>query len=152
MTRAEDVSVYTGECKTISEKKSSDLKNRAAMVNAIHPAILVSIHQNHFSDAQYSGAQVFYADSSDSRELAERTQKLLRAAINPRNHREIKRAESVYLLKQICCPGILVECGFLSNRQEELMLQQEDYQKKMACVIAGAVTQFMQERNQYGEV
>lgn len=77
-------------------------------------AILVSIHQNHFSEGRYHGAQVFYAAAPGSDTLAEGVQTALRMALNPDNNRQIKPGSAIYLLEEITCPGILVECGFLS--------------------------------------
>lgn len=143
MVRTEDHSVYT-EGTTIAEKKISDLKNRVALVAQSDPAILVSIHQNHFSQEQYSGAQVFYASTAGSRQLAEAMQQTLCQAVDPDNHRQCKLSQSVYLLEQIRCPGVLVECGFLSNFEEEAKLQQPEYQKKLVCAMACALVQYLQ--------
>lgn len=152
LLRKEDISLHKGECKNFSEKKVSDLKNRVALVNAVRPGILISIHQNHFSDSKYSGAQVFYAQTPQSKEFAELAQTALRQGLNPENHRQIKQSQSVYLMENILCPGILVECGFLSHPTEELQLQDPQYQRKIACALVGALSQFVEEREQYGEV
>ena len=117
------------------------------MVKAAEPALLVSIHQNPFDESKYYGAQVFYAGTDGSKELAQLTQSLLRETLEPDNHRETKKADTVYLMEQIECTGILVECGFLSNPQEDQLLQQEDYQMKIACAIGSAVAQFLEEGN-----
>lgn len=148
MTRSEDVSLHSPEAETVSEKKVSDLKNRVKLVNeTLHP-ILISIHQNMFSEERYAGAQVFYADSEASRRLAELTQTTLRQAVDPNNHREIKKSLSVYLMNKIRCPGILIECGFLSNRAEESKLRTEIYQKQLACAIASGLRQYLLEEDQ----
>lgn len=152
LLRSEDISLHQGDCKSISEKKVSDLKNRVALVQANQPGILISIHQNHFSDSQYSGAQVFYARTPQSKELADLAQNALRIGLNPENHRQIKLSQSVYLMENIDCPGILVECGFLSHPKEELLLQQPEYQNKIACALVSALSQFEEEREHYGEV
>lgn len=142
MIRTLDTSVYTNGT-TIAEKKRSDLKHRVDMVNETADALLLSIHQNQFSDGRYSGAQVFYAPTDGSKSLAELTQSLLVASLNPGSKRACKPAESVYLMQHIQCTGILVECGFLSNREEEAALQTPEYQKKLCCVIASAADQFL---------
>lgn len=144
MIRREDCAVYT-EGETISEKKVSDLKNRVQLVAQADPAVLISIHQNHFSQAQYSGAQVFYAPIKGSEQLAGLLQTSLRQALNPENRRMAKQAQSVYLLEQIRCPGVLVECGFLSNFEEEALLRQPEYQKKLVCAIACGLAQYLGE-------
>ena len=141
MIRNGDYSVYT-DGTSISEKKVSDLKQRVKMVMTADPAILLSIHQNHFSDSKYDGAQVFYAKTNGSKELALLLQASLCDTLNPDNNRSAKEADSVYLMKQITCPGVLVECGFLSNREEEVRLQDPSYQKKIVCAIAGALSHY----------
>lgn len=146
MIRSEDVSVSNGGS-TVSERKVSDLKRRVELVNTTPNALLVSIHQNHFSEPKYDGAQVFYSPMSESKSLAQRTQQLLRSGLDPCNRREIKAADSVYLMEQIRCPGILVECGFLSNPEEAALLNTENYQTKLACVLGCALTQYLEEGN-----
>lgn len=143
MVRTEDVSIYSGSASSIAQKKVSDLKNRVALVNETEDALLLSIHQNQFPESKYFGAQVFYAPTSGSRELAEQTQALLISALNPKSSRQCKPASEVYLLKNISCTGILVECGFLSNPAEEEKLRDEGYQQKLCCVIACALDQFL---------
>lgn len=135
LIRSTDTAVYT-EGESIAQKKVSDLKHRVEMVNAIPNAVLVSIHQNHFPEAQYHGAQVFYAPTEGSRAMAENLQALLIETVNPGSKRACKPADGVYLMQKINCPGILVECGFLSNPEEETLLRSADYQLKICCVIA----------------
>ena len=152
MIRETDTAVYTGTCSTIREKKVSDIKNRVQMVNATPNALLLSIHQNFFEQSKYHGAQVFYAKTDGSKALAERTQQLLRETLDKANHREAKMAQSVYLMEHIECMGILVECGFLSNAQEEEKLRDADYQKKLAAAICAAVHGYISEKGNGNEV
>lgn len=141
MIRITDTSVYT-KGDTIAAQKMSDLKERVRIVNDSQTNILVSIHQNLFSDSRYSGAQVFYADTGGSRKLAETLQSSLVNTLNPGSKRKAKKAEGIYLMEHIENPGILVECGFLSNPEEEHKLNTPDYQKKLCCVIAASVAEF----------
>ena len=141
MTRTEDISIYTkGE--TIAQKKISDLKERVRICNETDGGILLSIHQNTFSDSRYYGPQVFYADSEESKELAGNLQK----SLDPDGKRAIKKAEGIYLMEHITCPGVLIECGFLSNPQEEAKLRSEDYQKELCCRIAVAAVEFVNQK------
>ena len=141
MIRTTDTSVYTrGD--TIAAQKMSDLKERVRIVNDSQTNILVSIHQNLFSDSRYSGAQVFYAETEGSQKLAEMLQSSFVNILNPGSKRKAKKAEGIYLMEHIENPGILVECGFLSNPEEEHKLNTPDYQKKLCCVIAAAVAEF----------
>ena len=135
MIRTTDCSIYTkGE--SIAQKKVSDLKERVRIVNETEDGFLVSIHQNHFSNEKYSGAQVFYAPTDGSKDVAGVLQKSLIQTINPDSNRGIKKADSVYLMQHIDCPGILIECGFLSNHREEYLLRDVEYQRKLCSVIA----------------
>lgn len=142
MTRTKDISVYTkGE--TLAQKKISDLKERVRIVNETKGAILLSIHQNHFPDPKFRGAQVFYAETNGSKSLAEQIQSLLVSTINPDNRRQIKKSSGIYLMEHLDCPGVLIECGFLSNPLEEAILRDPSYQKKLSAVISIAASQFL---------
>lgn len=142
MIRTTDTSVYTAG-QTIAQKKVSDLKQRVRIVDRTYNPILVSIHQNTFPEGKYSGAQVFYANSAGSQELAKQLQDALVSALKPGSNRRAKQGSGIYLLDKINAPGILVECGFLSNPQEEALLSTSDYQKKLCCVISASLSQFL---------
>jgi len=142
MIRREDISVYT-EGETIAQKKISDLKERVRIVNETENALLISIHQNTFSDNRYGGAQVFYANTDHSKELANLLQNTLISTLNNGSNRQSKKADGVYLMKQIEKTGILIECGFLSNPAEEALLRSDTYQKKLCCVMAASVSVFV---------
>ena len=142
MIRTTDVSVYTSG-DTIAQRKVSDLKQRVRIVQRTSDAVLVSIHQNTFPEGKYSVAQVFYAASPGSKELSARIQADLVASLNPGSSRKEKKGEGIYLLEKITAPGVLVECGFLSNWQEEAKLSTPDYQKKLCCVISASVASFL---------
>ena len=116
MIRESDTAIYDASASTLSEKKVSDLKNRVKLVNQTPGALLLSIHQNVFSDGRYSGAQVFYAKTEGSKQLAEAVQQLLIDVLDPQNHRQAKPADTVYLMNHIQCTGVLVECGFFVQR------------------------------------
>ena len=138
MIRTTDTAVYQkGE--TLAQKKINDLKNRVQTVNTTADAVLISVHQNYFSQEKYSGAQVFYAGNEDSRQLAEAIQTALISTLNPDSHRKIKQGKGIYLLEKCEKTGILVECGFLSNIQEEGKLARPEYQKAIAAVIGTSV-------------
>ena len=140
LIRDTDISVYT-EGKTIAAQKVSDLKHRVKIVNEIPGAVLVSIHQNTYPDAQYSGAQVFYNDVTESKQLASALQSAFAATVNPGSVRQIKQATGLYLMEHVKAPAVLVECGFISNPQEEANLRDVQYQKKFCCVLAATLAQ-----------
>jgi len=135
MIRTTDISVYT-EGNTIASQKVSDLKNRVKLINETDNAILISIHQNTFSDGKYHGAQVFYTQDETSKALAINMQESIIAHLNPGSKRQPKKANGVYLMEHIQKPGILIECGFISNPEEAVKLNDPIYQNKLCCVIA----------------
>ena len=154
MLRTEDVSLHDPEAQTLKEKKNSDLHNRVARIEAVPGATLISIHQNTYSgSARYHGAQVFYADEASSLGLAQHTQELLRQALDPENSRQAARLpNTVYLMNHISCRAILVECGFLSNPEEDALLQTGSYQTKIAAALASAYLSYQEpENDQEGE-
>ena len=138
MIRTADISVYT-KGDTIAQKKISDLKERVRICSETDGAVLLSIHQNTFPDSRYYGPQVFFASSEGSGELA----KLLQNSLDPEGKRTVKQAEGIYLMEHISCPGVLVECGFLSNPAEEARLRSAEYQKELCCSIAAAAVYFI---------
>ncbi len=138
MIRTTDTSVYT-EGKTIAQKKISDLKQRVRIVNETENAILISIHQNTFPIEKYRGAQVFYNSIEGAKGLAERMQMAFVETINEGSTRKTKKADGVYLMQNVKCPAVLVECGFLTNPEEEADLRSTQYQQKICCVIVSAI-------------
>lgn len=139
LLREEDVSLHDEDAKTLREKKRSDLKNRVAAIEKAEGGALISIHQNTYPSGRYHGAHVFYAPTEGSQALAEHVQSSIRTALQPGNERAVKQIPStVYIMNHITCPAILIECGFLTNPEEEALLRDEDYQRKLSAVIAAA--------------
>lgn len=141
MTRTTPDSVAT-EGKTIREQKRSDLRNRLEQINRSPNTILVSIHQNHYPDSRYTGPQIFYAADEQSRAFAQRLQQSFNDALNTR--RECKKSDGVYLMNNLQCPGVLVECGFLSSYEEEVLLRTPEHQKKLCCILAAELVEYVQ--------
>lgn len=142
MIRETDRAIYT-EGETIAQKKVYDLRERVRIINETENAVLISIHQNIFSDGRYWGSQVFYSNTDGSKELASQMQSQLRESIAPENNRKCKQSKGVYLMEHIDCTGILLECGFLSNPEEEAMLRNGNYQKNLCAVIASVFSQYL---------
>lgn len=140
LLREEDISLHEDSAESISEKKSSDLKQRVSLINSYEDGILLSIHQNSFTDGKYYGAQVFY--SENAQDLGEHMQTALREGLDPSNERVSKLVDSgLYLMNRVEMPALLVECGFLSHHHEALLLGTSAYQQKIACVlVAGLLT------------
>lgn len=148
LLRDSDVSLHDSDAQTLRQKKVSDLHNRVAAIQALENPVVISIHQNTYTSSQYHGAQVFYANGELSLPFAQITQATLKQAVDPSNERQPTAIpESVYLMNHISCRAILVECGFLSNPQEDALLQSSGYQTKLAAALAGAYLSYHQVTN-----
>ena len=147
MIRTGDYSVGDQNLSTVAQRKRSDTKARLRTVEETGDCILLSIHQNHFSQSKYDGAQVFYSENrEESAVLAEAIRQNIVSSLQPENHRENKPAgDSIYLLHNCQVPAVLVECGFLSNPSEAEKLSQESYQKAMASAIYNGLIDYLQE-------
>lgn len=140
MTRNRDVSVYSEGAATLREKKVSDLKNRVAMVNRTPDAFLVSIHQNFLPAADVHGAQVFFNGQTGAKEAGMQVQECLNQTVNTARPKAAKPiAPTIYLMKNIQKPGVLVECGFLSNPAETEKLKLPAYQTLLAASITSGI-------------
>ncbi|MDR3278483.1 MAG: N-acetylmuramoyl-L-alanine amidase [Oscillospiraceae bacterium] len=137
MTRAAERIQYSESASTVRARKAEDQKNRLSLLRAAENAVLVSIHQNKYTSAGPFGAQVLFAPTGGSEEFAKEMQALLVSSLNPGNHRAAaKIQDSIYLMNNVKCPAVLIECGFLSNPTEEALLQTDAYRLKIAAVIA----------------
>jgi N-acetylmuramoyl-L-alanine amidase len=149
MTRDVDKAIYEKKAKLLRQKKRSDLRNRLNIVkqNSDDKTILVSIHQNKFTDSKYWGAQIFYSEKNPSSEtLAKSVRESIVSKIQPENEREIKPATSkIFLLNNSEIPAITVECGFLSNEEEAKKLDNDNYQTQMAMSIMCGVNNFLSD-------
>ena len=144
MTRTDDGGLYD---EGASNKKVQDMKRRIAIIEEAEPEIVVSIHQNSYHEEYVHGAQVFYyTGSSTGKKLAELIQKRFVINVDAENKREAKANDSYYLLKKTSCPIVIVECGFLSNREEEEKLNSEIYQEKAAWAVHMGIMQYLNDR------
>lgn len=138
MTRADTSSLDYDPDSTIRQNKVADIHARERITEEQTSPVFVSIHLNKFSDSSYSGAQTFWSsNNAESRTLAESIQQSLTDGLD--QSRTAKKAEdTIYLMKNLDCPAVIVECGFLSNPQEAERLKDDDYHKKLAvCIITG---------------
>lgn len=145
LIRDEDKMVYGDGCATQREKKVSDIRNRMKIINEHPTGIFLSIHQNHYSQSKYKGAQVFYSPNNEkSMLIAESLQKSIVNLLQSDNERKIKKSgKEIYLLYHAQSPAVMVECGFMSNPGEALLLNDESYQNKMALAIAAGVSDYL---------
>ncbi len=148
MVRDGDYLIYDSLCKTIREKKVSDIHNRMSIIEANPNSIFLSIHQNHYSESKYNGAQVFYSTGNEQSEaIAESLQKSITEKLQPENTRKIKPSGTeIYLLYHAKTPAVMVECGFLSNSGEAQLLNDNEYQTKMAMAIADGIINYLSNK------
>lgn len=153
LLRDEDVSLHDPDRVTIREKKVSDIHNRVKMVEETACPRLISIHQNCFPSSKYRGAQVFYTGGPLGQPWAALTQANLKTCLDPANDRVATAvSREIYLMDHITCPGILVECGFLSNPEERARLKDPAYQTALAAVVAGSYLQSVQMEGEIPDV
>ena len=143
LTRMGDKSLYDSESQTIREKKKSDMNTRKAIMENSDADIFLSIHMNSFSDKSANGLHIFYAKNHPEAEpLADEIQARIAEITNAETHSVKTADEKLFLMKKPPIPSILIECGFISNPEEEKKLTTEEYQTKIAWAIAEAVSEF----------
>lgn len=151
LLRDSDISLHDPDAQTLRQKKVSDLQNRVSLIQALDQPTVISIHQNTYTSSIYHGAQVFYAKAEASAEFAQTTQNKFKQVLDPGNQRVPAPApESVYLMSHIECKAILVECGFLSNPTEDLLLQTPAYQMKIAAVLLSSYLESIDHNTEGG--
>ena len=143
MTRKRDIdlsSIYD------SAKKRGDLYRRLLMIKEKKSDLYISIHINWYDDITLKGAEVLY------NEINENNKKLARSIMTEfkndlKSTRTIKTTD-LYMYRNTTTPGVLVECGYLSNPTERTLLQEEEYQKKLALSITNGVINYLKKTKQ----
>ncbi len=126
-------------------KKAQDMQRRCAVIEETKPLVSVSIHQNSYPDSSVSGPQVFYyAQSKEGERLASCIQGCMNAQLEVRSPKRHKGNESYYILKRSAGTAVIVECGFLTNPEEEKLLLDEAYQDRVACAIRDGILEYLQ--------
>jgi len=133
----------------LDKKKANDLNARCKMKKDSKCDIFISIHQNMFPQSNCFGAQVWYSDNENSSLLAENIQSSLKETIQDNNKRIPKAAKEQYRILRDKYEGacVLVECGFLSNYDEEQRLKSDMHQNKIVEGITKGIQQYFKERN-----
>lgn len=146
LTRSDENAIYDLDAKTLKQKKISDIHNRVKIGNESSADIFVSIHLNKIPQQQYDGWQTFYnGNNENSRKLAVSIQNKLNDAIQKENNRIAKTIDNIYIIKHVEIPTTIVECGFLSNPEEERSLLEDEYQNKLAWGIYNGVINYFYE-------
>ena len=139
MTREED--------KELSPKKVKDLEARCKMKIETKCDIFISIHQNKFNSEKCFGAQVWYASNEKSMKLAKYVQGSLKEVVKDNNKRLEKAAKEQYKILRDKYDGacLIVECGFLSNNEEEQRLKSESHQNQIVEGITIGINKYFDE-------
>lgn len=150
LTRNDDTSLYTEQVgKTIRQKYNENLKNRKKIIQESSADMFISIHLNKFQESKYYGAQTFYpAGKEDDKQLATYIQGELKRVVDKTNNRKIKSTNDIYLIKDNEIPSTLIECGFLSNDKEAKLLNDEEYQDRIAWSIYVGIQKYFSETEQ----
>ena len=136
LTRSDENGIYDIDSTTLRQKKISDIRNRVKIGNESAADIFVSIHLNKIPQSKYWGWQTFYnKESQDGKKLATSIQSNLNETIQKENKRVPMKIDNVYIIKHVEIPTTIVECGFLSNPEEEQQLLTDEYQNKLAWGI-----------------
>jgi len=143
LTRSDENGIYDVDKTKLKNQKISDIKNRVKIGNSSSANIFVSIHLNKIPQSQYSGWQTFFKNGSEQGEkLATSIQENLNKTIEKENNRVPMKLDNVYIVKNVEIPLTIVECGFLSNEEEERKLQEDDYQNKLAWGIYNGIINY----------
>lgn len=138
LTRSDGNGLYDSNATNF---KVSDMEKRIEIIQKTKPNMVISIHCNSFEDSSQRGAQVFYQENDEvSKEFAECVQNQLINQLD--NAREFANKGDYYLLKESNLPAILIECGYLSNAEEEKLLSSVDYQNKVSYAIMCGVVKY----------
>lgn len=148
LTRSDENGIYELDARSIREKKISDMNKRVEIGNESDADIYVSIHLNYYEDSKYSGWQTFYQGQNEkSKKLAEIIQRELNNNFDKTNTRTPMQIKGVYIMDKVLVPTVIVECGFLSNAEEEALLQTDKYQSDIAWGIYMGVQQYFYEES-----
>ena len=146
LTRSDENGIYDADKTKLKNQKVSDIKNRVKIGNSSSADIFVSIHLNKIPQSQYSGWQTFFKSGSEQGgKLATSIQENLNKTIEKENNRVPMKLDNVYIVKNVEIPLTIVECGFLSNEEEERKLQEDDYQDKLAWGIYNGIINYFYE-------
>ena len=146
LTRSDENAIYDVDSNTLKQKKISDIRNRVKIGNESSEDIFVSIHLNKIPQQQYYGWQCFYKEGNEqSNKLAKSIQENLNKSMQKENNRVAMKIDNIYIIKHVEIPTSIVECGFLSNPEEEKQLLDDNYQNRLAWGIYSGIINYFYE-------
>ena len=148
LTRSDENGIYSVDSTSIRSKKISDIKNREYITDNSGGDIYLSIHLNKYQDSKYSGWQTFYQSNMEkSKKAAIIVQEEINKNMDEKNNRVPMAIKGVYLMDKIDIPGIIIECGFISNPSEEKKLKEDSHQNKLAWGIFTGIQKYFLDEN-----
>ena len=145
LTRSSANIDYPTDAGTIAARKTADQRKRVEVINQMSDGVLISIHQNWYPAASPHGAQVLYSKTAESQEFGSMLHEQLLRALDIENRRVAAPiSDDIFLMRNVHCPAVLVECGFLSNPQELIQLKDPNYEMKLSMVMLSAYLQYFQ--------
>ena len=142
MTRSDEKGLYNSDATNL---KRSEMKKRQEIIENTKPDLVVSIHMNSYPLKTCRGAQTFYKKGNEiGKKLASDVQSELASQID--YSKKSAKVGDYYILNCNDLPSVLVECGFLSNPQEELLLQDKTYQEKLCYALTCGIIRFLNEK------
>ena len=151
MTRDSADIEYPPSAGTISAKKAFDTKSRLELIGSVPDGLLLSIHQNHYSDPSPRGAQALYGAGEESKAFGELLQGNFLSLWQGNKRTASRIPDTIYLMREADCTAVLVECGFLSNPEEAQLLSTDTYRLKISAVLLGSYLQFTADGSSYEE-
>lgn len=143
LTRRDDGGLYDEDA---DNKKVQDMRRRIQLIEEVNADLVVSIHQNSYKDGSVRGPQCFFYNGSEEGEkIAGLLQEQLNEGLEVERPREAKANDSYYMLKKSTVPTVIAECGFLSNQEEALLLENEVYQEKLAWNLYLGIQRYFNE-------
>jgi N-acetylmuramoyl-L-alanine amidase len=125
--------------------KSRDILNRVSYTQKYPNSIYISVHMNSSDSSQNKGFQVFYGwKNKKSKDLGQFIYDIINKADIVNRLRKLKRSpDTVYILRNVSVPAVLVECGFVLNNEDLVLLKDEEYQKTMAFVLFCGIAEYL---------
>lgn len=149
MTRESQILEYPSSASTTAQRKRWDTKQRVDITQSTPNGILLSIHQNIYPTPVPRGAQVLYGTGERSICFGKKLHNNLVSSLDPSNRRvAVPAGKDIYIMSHAGCTAVLVECGFLSNPEESVLLNTNSYKLKIATVLTGSTMQFMEDTNE----
>lgn len=134
------------EGKSIRQIKVEDMKKRLDIIKKSGATLFISVHMNYYPDAKVDGLRLFYdKNHKETKILAQNIQNKMSEVTGAKMYAVKTADQNLFLMKNPPVPAVLVECGFLSNPEEEKKLNDEDYKSRIAWAIADAIEKYYKE-------